>query len=191
MSPAGRSEHPHAAFLCRAGRWAQLLPRRRRALQAVIAVVILLPLTLGLVGCSASGTPADGTSGVVAGLDALHDDLTSIGGVEEAQVTPNTDGAPTQRRLTVVLYVSDLSAASVTPIVAETLREIWRFNAFIPVGYAIEVWPAPVPEPPVNYDEMFAMETILPELDLDGGYVYDRQLALDAVVLETKFGPRS
>lgn len=164
----------------------------KRALLAGVAAAMVIPASLGLVGCAAESPAAGGSdTAVAAGIDALHTALTSIGGVEEAQINANTDGSPTQRRLNVILYLSDVSPAAVTPIVADALKQTWQFDAFVPVGYAIEVWPAPVPEPPVNYDDMFDIEAILPELDLAGGYVYDRQLALDAVVLETKYGPRS
>ncbi|TFD56086.1 hypothetical protein E3T55_00105 [Cryobacterium frigoriphilum] len=163
----------------------------KRALLAGVAAAMVIPASLGLVGCAAGQAATSGSQpGVEAGIEALHTALTAIGGVEEAQINANTDGSPSQRRLNVVLYVTDTSPAAVTPIVADALRQTWEFDAFTPVGYAIEVWPAPVPEPPVNYDDMFDIETILPELDLAGGYVYDRQLALDAVVLETKYGPR-
>ncbi|MFC5928128.1 hypothetical protein [Cryobacterium melibiosiphilum] len=167
-----------------------------RTVLAAVAAVLLIPASLGLAGCAETRAPGgsggfggSGTS-VEAGIDTLHTALTSIDGVDQARVTTNTDGSPVQRRLNVVLYVSDLSADAVTPVVADALQEAWHFDAFTPVGYAIEVWPAPVPEPPVDYDDMFDLETILTDLDLGGGYVYDRQLALDADVLEARFGPR-
>ena len=162
----------------------------KRALLAGVAAAMVIPASLGLVGCAPNAAVPNSDSAVTAGIEALHTALTSIGGVEEAQINSNTDGSPSQRRLNVVLYVSDVSPDAVTPIVAEALRQTWEFDAFTPVGYAIEVWPAPVPSPPVNYDDMFDIESILPDLDLTGGYVYDRQLALDAIVLETKYGPR-
>lgn len=146
---------------------------------------MMVAAALGLSGCSRNEAAGD----VKDAMSALHLSLVSIEGVEEAQVNVSTDGSPDRRLLNVNLYLDDLSPQAVTPAVEQALAQTWAFDVFIPAGYSIQVWPAPVPTPPRDADTMVDLTTTRSELGL-GGYVYNRQLFITAGELEATLGAR-
>ena len=159
----------------------------KAALLRHAAAAMIISATLSLVACA----PQSNDAAVKDGLEKLRAALASIDGVENARVGGGYDGSPNRRHLLVYLYLNDLSAAAVTPIVEEALATAWKFDAFIPVGYSIQVWPAPIPSPPANADSMFDLTLIQPALGLTGGYVVNNQLFLTDRDLEAKFGAKN
>ena len=157
----------------------------KKALLTGVGAAMNRPASLGLSGCSQNGGDGD----VKDAIAAQHMSLVSIDGVEEAEVNGSTDGSPDRRLVNITLYLDNLSPQAVTPAVEQALAQTWAFDAFIPVGYSIQVWPAPVPTPPRDADTMFDLTATQAELGL-GGYVYNRQLFITAEELEATLGPR-
>ena len=157
----------------------------QKALLTGVVAAVITAASLGLSGCSRNG----GAGNVKDAISALHTSLVSIDGVDEAEVNSSTDGAPDRRLVNITLYLDNLSPHAVTPAVGQALAQTWAFDAFTPVGYSIQVWPAPVPTPPRDADTMVDLTTTQAELGL-GGYVYNRQLFITAGELEAKLGAR-
>ncbi|MFC5928127.1 hypothetical protein D6T64_10490 [Cryobacterium melibiosiphilum] len=158
----------------------------KKALLRGAAAALVIPAALNLTACA---SPSGGDD-VKSALSSLRTTLESISGVEEARVAGSFDGSPDRRKLGVTVYVTDMSVEAVTPIVEQALQQAWAFDAFVPVGYSIQVWPSPVPSPPANADTMFDIEQIQSALELTGGFVYNRALSVGPDVLEAKFGAR-
>ena len=150
------------------------------------ATAMIISATLSLVACAPQAGADDATKEFL----ALRGTLVSISGVEDAQVGGGFDGSPDRRKLNVTLYVNDMSAEAVTPIVEEALAEAWAFEAFVAVSYSIQVWPTPIPTPPRDANTMFDIKTIKDALGIEGGYVQNRQLFLGPTDLEAKFGSK-
>ncbi len=157
----------------------------KKALLTGVSAAMIIPASLGLSGCAQD----DGAGDVKDAIAALHTSLVSIDGVAEAEVNGSTDGSPDRRLVNITLYLNSLSPNAVTPAVEQALAKTWEFDAFIPVGYSLQVWPAPVPTPPRDADTMFDLSTTRTELGL-AGYVYNRQLFITAEELEASLGAR-
>lgn len=156
-----------------------------KALLTGVGGAMIIPASLGLSGCSQNRGAGD----VKDAISALHTSLVSIDGVEEAEVNGSSDGAPGRRLVNITLYLDNLSPQAVTPAVEQALAQTWEFDAYIPVGYSVQVWPAPVPVPPRDADTMVDLTATQAQLGL-GGYVYNRQLFITAKELEAKLGAR-
>lgn len=157
----------------------------KKALLRGVGAALIMPASLGVSGCSQN----HGAGDVKDAVSALHASLVSIEGVDEAEVNGSTDGAPDRRLVNITLYLDNLSPQAVTPAVEQALAQTWEFDAYIPVGYSVQVWPAPVPAPPRDADTMVDLTTTQAELGL-GGYVYNRQLFITAEELEATLGAR-
>ncbi|HSL35493.1 MAG TPA: hypothetical protein VK883_01590 [Arthrobacter sp.] len=157
----------------------------KKALLRGVGAALIMQASLGLSGCSQN----DGAGNVKDAVSALHASLVSIDGVEEAEINGSADGAPDRRRINITLYLDNLSPQAVTPAVEQALAQTWEFDAYIPVGYSVQVWPAPVPAPPRDADTMVDLTTTQAALGL-GGYVYNRQLFVTAGELEATLGAR-
>lgn len=149
------------------------------------AAAVAAAASLGLSGCSLNG----GSGDVEDAISALHTSLVAIDGVEEAEVNGSSDGSPDRRLVNITLFLDSLSPQAVTPAVEQALAQTWAFDAYIPVGYSVQVWPAPVPAPPRDAGTMVDLTTAQAELGL-GGYVYNRQLFITAGELEAALGAR-
>ena len=106
-----------------------------RALAAGVLFVAMIP---ALVGCSTARADSE-----------LEATLSGLTGVTGAYVWTSADGFPTNRRLSVRLYVDKNPGAGLEELIEEALRITWDYPAFEPTaGISLQIALAERPESP-------------------------------------------
>ena len=91
--------------------------------RALVAGVLFAALIPALVGCSTARADSE-----------LEATLSGLIGVTGAYVSTSANGFPTNRRLSVRLYVDENPGAGLEDLIEEALRITWAYPAFKPTG---------------------------------------------------------